>query len=259
MLAAERRHYILKKIIEKGMVKSIELSDALKVSTETIRKDLEQMEAEKKLKKIHGGAVKIQNDSINPPERIRGDIYSEEKQKIGEAAAKLINDNEIIIIDEGSTTLQIIRYLTIKKNITVITNSIPALTHLLDYQIRGLFEGKLIFSGGEVDINHLRATGLMSEKFMDPFYVDKAFISVHGVSLENGMTSYFSDEASLSMKFMMKCKEKIALFDHSKIGLRRFYKIADFEVFNKVICNKEAPIAWKKSLIENNITWIVAE
>lgn len=253
LLAEERKQYILKKINEKGLVNASELSTRLKVSAETIRKDLDQMEEWNQLKKVYGGAIKIHSESNSPPKSIREFDRIREKKRIGRAASKLIKDDETIIIDEGSTTLQITQFIEKKKNLTIITNSVPVLTSLLRTHS---FNGKLIFTGGEVETNHLRASGLIAESAMDGIYADKAFLSVHGVSLNKGMTSYFSEEASLSRRFLDNAKEGIVLFDHSKIDANKLYKIADFNEFSTMICDQAAPANWKSSLSGNNIRWI---
>ena len=259
LLGEERKDYILKIIDEKGKVKANELALELNVSTETIRRDLDQLETKNQLKKVYGGAVKVETDLIEPSQYARENIRIEEKRRIGRAAAQLINDNEIVIVDEGSTTLQMINYLTDKKNITLITNSVPALMLLIDYKIKGLFHGQFIFIGGEVDAEHLRVSGMIAKQFMNNFYADKAFISIHGVTKDYGVTSYNSNEAILSMKFMECAREKIVLFDHSKVGLRKHYKIAELSEFDTLICDEAVPSDWKEELAEKGIEWIVAD
>jgi len=255
----ERKQYILKILAEKGKVNVNDLASELNVSTETIRKDLDQMDKENKLKKVYGGAVKISYDLIEPSQLSRENVHIEEKRKIGKAAADLVLDHEVIIVDEGSTTLQMIMHLSQKKNITLITNSVPALTLLIDYETKGLFQGTCVFIGGHVDSTHRRVTGLLAEQFMDHFYVDKAFISIYGITKDYGMTSYDPNEAILTKKFMKCARENIVLFDHSKIGIKRYYKVADLKEVDTIVCDKEAPMDWRGTLADKNIQWIVAE
>ncbi|WP_240374223.1 DeoR/GlpR family DNA-binding transcription regulator [Bacillus piscicola] len=259
LLSEERKQYILRMINEHGQVRANELAQELGVSTETIRRDLDQLDNENKLKKVHGGAVKSDNDLIEPSHYMREHIYIEEKRMIGITAASLVHDNEIIIIDEGSTTLQMIPYLLDKKNITLITNSLPALTLLVDYKTKGLFNGEFIFIGGHVDADHLRVSGMIAEQFMHNFHADKAFISLHGVTKDHGASSYNADEAILSKTFMDCAEEKIVLFDHSKINKKKFYRIASLAEYDTVISDALPPSDWEDHLESNHIKWMTVD
>ncbi len=256
LLGEERKKYILEVLDEKGKVEVSDLAVKLNVSTETIRKYLIQMDKEKKLKKVYGGAVKMPLDTMEPSQYTRESFLSKEKREIGKIAAGLVQDNDVIILDEGSTVMQMIQYLTNKNNITLITNSIPVLSLLMDYEKKGLFNGKCIFIGGLVESKHLRVSGSIAEQFINDFFVDKSFLSTEGITKEFGVTSYNSNKAILSRKFMKCAKENIVLFDHSKIGFRRYYKIADITDFDVLICNQDAPPAWKKDLKDRNMNWI---
>lgn len=134
---------------------------------------------------------------MEPSLYTREHVYSEEKRKIGKTAVNLVRDNEVIIIDEGSTTLQMINYLSDQRNITVITNSVAALTLLIDYELKDMFHGEVIFIGGGIDSKNFRTTGLIAEQFISDFFADHAFLSTEGISKDYGLTSYNSDRALL--------------------------------------------------------------
>ncbi|MFC7392704.1 DeoR/GlpR family DNA-binding transcription regulator [Scopulibacillus cellulosilyticus] len=259
LVGEERKRYILKVLDEKGKVKVNDLAKELNVSTETIRQYLEQMDKKNLLKKVYGGAIKVSTDRIEPSQYIRENVNSEEKRKIGKAAADLVQDNEVIIVDEGSTTLQMIKYLSKKKDITLVTNSVAALTLLIDFEMKGLFHGKINFIGGEVDSKNLRVSGLIAEQFIQNFYADKLFLSTEGVTKDHGFTSYNSNKALLSRKFMDCAKETIVLVDHSKFGARRYYKIADIKEVDKIISDQLPPHDWEGILAEKNVEWIVGK
>ncbi|TCP31538.1 DeoR family transcriptional regulator [Scopulibacillus darangshiensis] len=258
LLGEERKQYILKVLDEKGKVKVNELAKDLKVSTETIRKYLDQMDRENRLKKVYGGAIKSSFDLIEPPQDIRENFYSLEKKKIGKAAAEFIQDNEVIIIDEGSTTLHIIRYLANQKNLTVITNSVAALNLLIDFEKKGLYNGTVLFIGGNVDAKNLRVSGSIANQIMSNFNADKAFLSLEGVCKDYGLTSYNSDKALLSQKMMDCAKETTVLMDHSKLGVRSYYKIADLNKVDRIISDEMPPYDWQAALEKSNVEWVVA-
>lgn len=239
-----------------GKVTVKKLSVKFNVSTETIRRDLDELENQEKLKKVYGGAIKISFNGQEPPYKLRETVYLEEKRAIGKTAANLINDNEIIALDVGTTTLQIIPYLKDKKNLTVLVNSVPALNLLIEFVNNKLFSGKIIYLGGEINPYQMSSFGPATEKMLKEFYVDKAFIAVGGISLKYGITGYDINEGSLSRKLIENAKETIIVADHSKIGVRNFYKITDIEYVDVIICDKEPLSEWLNDLKNNDIKWL---
>lgn len=254
----ERKNQILYELDNYGRVSVKELAKKFQVTTETIRRDLDSLEAKCKLKRIHGGAIKISYDKTEPSYINRSDIFKEEKQKIGLKAAGLINDNDVIAIDVGTTTCEIIFHLRDKKNLTVLLDSIAALNILIDLKNKGIFDGKIIFLGGEINADQLSCFGPISENLLENFYVDKAFVAVGGISLQSGLTGYDVNEANLSKSIMKIAKEVVVVADHSKIGVRNFYKISELDGVDVIVCDKLAPNEWKDILTQYEINWIKA-
>ncbi|MBI6874196.1 DeoR/GlpR family DNA-binding transcription regulator [Clostridium aciditolerans] len=254
----ERKNLILYELDNYGKVSVTQLAKKFGVTTETIRRDLDALEAEYKLKRTHGGAIKISFDKREPSHIQKKDVYREEKQRIGNKAASLINDNDVIAIDAGTTTCEILYHIKNKKNITILLNTVAGLNIMIDLKNKGIFDGKIIFLGGEINADQLSCYGPISENLLNNFYVDKAFIGVGGVSLQNGLTGYDVNEANLSKKIMENAKEVIIVADHSKIGVRNFYKISDIEDVDVIVSDVEAPNEWNNSLNEYEIKWIKA-
>ena len=254
----KRKDLILYELDNFEKVSVTQLAKKFGVTTETIRRDLDALEAEYKLKRIHGGAIKISFDKKEPSHTQKRNVYREEKQRIGHKAASLINNNDIITIDTGTTTCEILYYIKDKKNLTILLNTVAGLNILIDLKSKGVFDGKIIFLGGEINAEQLSCIGPISENILKNFYVDKAFIGVGGVSLQNGLTGYDVDEANLSKKIMENAKEVIIVADHSKIGVRNFYKIEDIENVNVIVSDVEAPNEWSNILSEYGIDWIKA-
>lgn len=254
----ERKNRILYELDNFEKVSVTQLAKKFGVTTETIRRDLDALEGEYKLKRIHGGAIKISFDKQEPSHIQKRNVYKEEKQRIGHKAASLINDNDIITIDTGTTTCEILYYIKDKKNLTILLNTVAGLNILIDLKNKGVFDGKIIFLGGEINADQLSCVGPISENILKKFYVDKAFIGVGGVSLQNGLTGYDVNEANLSKMIMENSKEVIIVADHSKIGVRNFYKIEDIENVNVIVSDAQAPNEWINSLNEHGIDWIKA-
>ncbi|CAH2214574.1 DeoR/GlpR family DNA-binding transcription regulator [Tepidibacter aestuarii] len=254
----ERKNLILNELNNYGKVSVAQLAKKFGVTTETIRRDLYALEGEHKLKRIHGGAIKISFDKQEPSHMQRRDVYREEKQKIGRKAASLVNDNEVIAIDAGTTTCEILYHLKDKKNITLLLNSVAALNIMIDLKNKGVFDGKIIFLGGEINTDQLSCIGPISENLLNNFYVDKAFIAVGGINIQNGITGFDINEANLSKKIMETSKEVVVVADHSKIGVRNFYKISEIQDVNIIVCDEETPNEWKDTLNKHEIIWIKA-
>lgn len=259
LIGEERKDYILHVLNLEGKVKTYDLVDKLKVSSETIRRYMEELEEQNLLKRVYGGAVKVDLAREEPPHIKREITHADEKKRIGRAAASLIEDNDVIYIDDGTTTQQVVHFLLGKKNITVLTVSVPTLHFLIDYKNKELFTGDIYFIGGRVNALHSRVSGSFAEKMVESFYADKAFISIDGMMMEQGITSFDPDRGQLARKMMGQSKTNIVLTDHSKFGAVQFHKIADWKEIDIVISNVNVPQEWEAYLTGFDVNWICAE
>jgi len=258
LIGEERKEIILHLLNYAGKVRTNELVEKLQVSSETIRRYLEELEHRQKLKRVYGGAIKINYDREEPSHFKREVLHAEEKKRIARTAASLVQNNDVIVLDDGTTTLHMIGYLENKKNLTVITNSVPALSLFVDYCNKGSLSGDIFFLGGRIQSKHSRTSGLLSEKMFEHFHVDKSFISIDGIVLQQGITSYDSDKALLARKFIEQSNETIVMSDHSKIGMSNFYKIADIKEVDIIVSDTAIPSDWEAELEMADIKWIVA-
>ncbi|GLX66629.1 DeoR/GlpR family DNA-binding transcription regulator [Paenibacillus glycanilyticus] len=234
----DRRMTILNQLELEGKVQVHHLSELLGVSTETVRRDLDRLEKEGKLRKVYGGAVKMRFELVEPPFLKRTQMMRTEKASIGKLAASLVEDGETIMVDTGTTTIEILPYLRDRSNLTLITHSVPVLNLAME-----TFRGTIIFAGGEVNPDYQAATGSLTDQMLDQFKVNKAFISVGGISLVDGITDYHVAEATISRKMMQRAEESIVVADHSKFGLSTFSRISRLEEISMLItdagCSKE--------------------
>ncbi|WP_345243906.1 DeoR/GlpR family DNA-binding transcription regulator [Pontibacillus salipaludis] len=258
LVAEERKRKIVQLLNDKGKVRVNELAEMLNVSTETIRRHLDDLESEHKLKKVYGGAIRVQLET-ELPHYERTSIRTSEKQVIGRLAAEQVQDHNVIVIDEGSTPLQMIPFLTHKNNLTIMTSSVPALNLLIDYKKKQLIDARVIFIGGEVDADHLRVSGPIAEKIMNDFYVDKAFIATDGVDVRYGITSYDPNKAMFTRKLIEHADETFILADHSKIGQRTYAKMSNLEEIFAVVSDQSAPPNWLGDLEHYQTEWICPE
>ncbi|WP_144548584.1 DeoR/GlpR family DNA-binding transcription regulator [Bacillus sp. X1(2014)] len=255
----ERKKKILDLLEISGKVKVSDLAENLKVSTETIRKYLDELHQEEKLIKVYGGAINVSFFNEEPPTIEREIIHSDEKRRIGEMAANLINDNDVIAIDDGSTPLHLAKSLQKKRNLTIFTTSINALSVLIELSQQNIFSGKIIVLGGEINTNHHRVTGGFTMEMLDNIYVDKYFISADGLSKDYGITGYDYSKGQVTKKLIEHSGKSILLIDYSKVGKRTNYKMADFKDIHMVVSDKPHPEDWEHILKDNHVKWLVAE
>ncbi|WP_223067608.1 DeoR/GlpR family DNA-binding transcription regulator [Paenibacillus caui] len=251
----ERKKKILEILAKEEKVQVPALAELLNVSGETIRRDLDRLEKEGKLKKVYGGAVKAGSDSWEPPFDLKTSMNAEEKRAIGKLAASLVEDGDSIMLGNGTTPLEIIRFLGSKKNVTLVTHSAPAMLLAMEQ-----FKGRIIFIGGEVNVVQKSANGALAEWMLDQLKVNKAFISAGGVSGVDGITDYDLQEANISRKMMERADDVIVLADHTKMGKTTFAHICALKDVSIIISDRYCPEEWKRTLMEKNIElWIAGQ
>lgn len=239
----DRKQTILTQLGKEGKVQVHALAQMLKVSTETIRRDLDRLEKEEQLRKVYGGAVLIRSEQTEAPFLRRSHMHSKEKRMIGKLAASLVKDGETILLDNGTTTLELMRQLKDRIHLTVLTNSVP----ILNYAIKEC-KCRIIYIGGEINSRCQAATGLIAYQLLDQFKVNKAFISAGGISLSDGITDFDMDEARISEKMMQQAEEAILVADHSKFGVTTFAKIAGLAEVSMVVTDPGCPDEWIHAL-----------
>lgn len=257
--AEKRKREILQMINSKGQVKTAELAAQMGVSTETIRRYFKQLEQDNNLKMVYGGAVKLSFDKKEPDHLKREVLHQQEKNVIARQASNLIEDDDVIAVDEGTTTFQLINYMMYKDNLTVISSSLPLVSELINYKNEELFSGDIILIGGKIDSKHKRSSGSIAVKMMDYFHIDKAFISTSGILNNHGLTAFEIEKGMLSQKYIEQAAESIVMADYSKVGKKKHFKFSSLKAIDKIICEKIYPADWEQSLKRENVEWITAE
>ncbi|TJY38960.1 DeoR/GlpR transcriptional regulator [Cohnella pontilimi] len=251
----KRKKKIMEMLGKFGRVEVQALADEFSVSSETIRRDLERLDSEGKLKKVYGGAVQTRADSLELPFDEKTFLHAAEKAAIGKYAASLVKDGDTVMLGNGTTTIEIIRNLMKHRDVTIVTHSTP--TMLLAMEI---FPGKIIFVGGEVNVRQKSTAGPLAELVLSQLRVNKAFISAGGVSLTDGITDYELSEANISRKMMERADETIFLADSSKFGKSTFANVCSLDDVYTLITDQHCPDEWKQYLTERDIVvWTAHE
>lgn len=212
MFFEERQQKILQMLKQKSSLKVAELSSVLQVSESTIRRDLKEMEEACLLSRTHGGAVSFAITNIEPTYKEKEASNQDEKVLIGELAAKMIKDGDALILDAGTTTLEVAKHIT-AKNISVITNSIDIAMVLTQRE-----DVNLLITGGNLRPTTRAMVGHIPESVLKNFRVDKAFIGANGISLESGITTPNLAEAKTKKAMMDVANKVIVAVDSSKFN-----------------------------------------
>ena len=235
--AQGRRSAILIKLREDSSVTVAQLSRLFGVSEVTIRKDLSILKERKLLIRVHGGA--ILESAVSQEETEMGGfnanklINVKEKEAIGRAAAAHIKDGDTIMIDSGTTALEVARNLHAFRDLTIITNSVYAMLEALKY-------------------NRFKV-GALAESNLKLFYCDKLFLGVDSFSVEAGLSTPNVEEASTNQVMISRAREVIAVFDSSKINKRALAFITMPDKINTVIIDSKLPADVHNQLKAMNI------
>ncbi len=234
MLTTEqRRENIMSIVHETGRVRVADLSAEYKVSEVSIRKDLEALEAEGHLKRIHGGAVALNKLYVNMDLGERYKTNATAKRRLAELAAEFIEDNDTIFMNAGTTLTYVLRAIKGKKNVSIVTNSIQNATEAAAHSS---FNVTLL--GGELDTKYQFTHGSDAEKQLENYHATKCILSVDGVSSEAGLTLYYANEAPLARQMINSASSVIVVADGSKVGREVFARITDATKMDVLITNK---------------------
>ncbi|MCQ6562737.1 DeoR/GlpR family DNA-binding transcription regulator [Paenibacillus mendelii] len=247
-----RKKKILDQLAKEEKVQVPAMAEELNVSAETIRRDLDRLDKEGKLKKVYGGAVK--HDSLEPPFEQKSLLNVVEKQEIGRLAASLVKDGDIIMIGSGSTTIGMIPYLSNKKRVTIITHSAAVMRLAMEQ-----FPGRIIFIGGEVNVSQQSVNGPLAEWMLNQLKADKAFFAAGGISLRDGISDYNLNEANIFRKMMERAVETIVLADHTKFGKTTFAHICPLKDISVLISDRGCPDEWIQVLGSQEIELLIAD
>ena len=236
---SEREHSILNRLMVQGAVSVADLSSELAVSEVTIRSDLSSLEERGLLSRTHGGAL----PSIHPHIFQRQNMNIEEKHRIAKAAAGLVEDGDAIMIEAGTTTSLLPRYLAGKRDILIITNSIPAFE-----SAKSNTALKITLVGGEFRDSTDSFVGRITLDTIRRFNVRCAFVGTDGFSLKSGITTHLIEGGDVISVMRERAENLVLLADSSKYGKTGVVTILPLSQINTLITDTGLPDAAKEEL-----------
>ena len=232
----DRRAYILKRLDEDERVNVSELSKKFGVSEVTIRKDLKHFENKNILIRSRGGAMKQSLINVDLSIYDRRKKNMKLKEAIGRAAAATIMEGETVLLDTGTTIMELAKHLPKKIEITVVTNSVDITFRLAEYP-----NIRVLMTGGILRRNSLAVVGEQAAESLRSYYCDKYFLSADGIDIENGMMTTNIEEAALARINIRNSAKVFALIDSSKFERKGITSIAPLTGIDTLITDKGIP------------------
>ena len=225
----DRQKRIASLIRERGVVRASELTDLFGVTDETIRRDLAHLAEVGLVRRLHGGAVAEHTREESNFDRRRRE-HQAEKVAIARAAAAYVTDGSTIILDSGTTTVQLARELKDKRDLVVVTNAVTNAVELMDNP-----NITVVMTGGVIRPTTFGTVGEMAVANLNELRVDQVYLAISGISIEGGLTYPGFEEAAVKRAMIAAASEVILLVDSSKFGRDSMVRVAPLETVTRII------------------------
>ncbi|MFF7145648.1 MULTISPECIES: DeoR family transcriptional regulator [Streptomyces] len=253
MLAAERHRRIVAEIGRLKFVTTDDLTTLLGVSHETVRRDLALLERRGELSRVHGGATSPQAPvGEEAPFSERSGTLALEKEAIGRAAAALIEPNQTVVIDVGTTALEVARALPADHVGVVAT---PSLLVAAELSTRPRVE--VLVSGGRLRAGDLACSSAQAVEFFGDLRADAVFVGSGGIA-PYGLTDFHLDEVATKRAMLANASHRYVLADSSKFGRTAAHRVCELDGFDAVISDKPCPAELRTALNRAGSGLIVA-
>lgn len=251
VIPVERREKIVEYLKNRKVATSEELSKRFYVTEETIRKDLNYLSEKGMIIRTFGGA--IYKDEYDPSLAQRTIYNFEEKKLIAETASSLINERDSIILDAGSTTIELAKYIKENSETVVVTNSLEIINILS--KVQGV---SVISTGGLLRATSMSFQGKVAENSIENYNIQRAFISAKAISANEGIMDTNEVEANVKRKMLDKAKDITLLADNSKFSKIAHVTVCSIDRINRIITDKGTSTDVLKEFTDRGIEVIIA-
>lgn len=251
-LTGERRERITAIVAREGAVRVGDLSRLFGVSEVTIRNDLESLARQGVLVREHGGAIANSGSTLSLAFGQRAQHNEEIKRRIGYAAAQLVQPGDTIIMDAGTTLMEMAKNLSNHSPLTVVTNALNVAT-----QVGSLPDVNVILAGGALSRETISTIGALAERDLNDLIVDKLFLGAHVVDMKAGVSDVSVEVARVKMAMIRAARQVILLADSSKWGRKAFARVVPLSRVHTVITDAGLAAATIKQLKKLEISVIV--
>lgn len=235
MLPEQRLEYILQIINEQNYCSVQQLTDATGASISTIRRDLQILEKQHLIQLTRGGAMQYQKSlALEPEYSIKSKLNHDEKIRIGQAAAAMIQPGETIILDTGTTVYQMIPAISQINGITVVTNDVRIACDLSIHK-----NLNICMIGGHVRKGYYTTTGIWTQQALENLHTEHLFLSCDAVSSSAGCSITNSEEIIPKQCMLRASKTHVLLVDHTKFEMVAFMHLCSLEQIHTILTGKE--------------------
>lgn len=254
LIPAQRRERIQEYLALHKIARTVDLCNMLDTSEATVRRDLEWLEQDGILERTHGGAILNQRMILEPEYRQRAQQHPEEKRRIGALAASLIKDGDIVFINSGTTTTQVIQQIRGDAEITIFTNNLNA---ALEMGEPG-FHHYIV--GGEYQHRSKSLAGRFAMENLKQVYANKAILGVDGISLKHGCTVPTNAEAEVVRQMIDRTMGQIIVVaDYSKWGVVSNFQIATIDEIDILVTDDSLDKSAFESLSVHSVESLIAK
>lgn len=245
MLQAERRNFIVQYLNRNGKLIVEDIAKELNTSPMTIRRDLKYLEDNNLITRTHGGAVSHNVLSDEIPYNQKTKEYVEEKKRIAEFSVSLIEEGFTVILDAGTTNMEIARLLTDFKKLKVITTDLMIAAFLSQY--KGI---EVYCTGGLIQGITGACSGFQAKEFLQNIYADIAFIGARSIDVDFGITTPTIEKVEVKKQMMKSADKIVVVADHTKFGEKSFAKICSLDELDYIVTDSEI----NKDLLEKIVS-----
>lgn len=232
MLTSQRKSLILEQLAREGQVLSKTLSQQFNVSEDTVRRDLRELAAAGELQRVHGGALPASDAIVNFAGRQLLNLDS--KKRVAKKGAELISSGQVVIIDGGTTTAELVTFLPADLNITVVTHSPGIALALVEHPLI-----EVILIGGKLFKHSVVTTGTTAIEGIAAIQADLFFMGVTGIHAQTGLTTGDYEEASVKRAFSRRAAETIVLASAEKMNAASPFVIGELSLANTMVIDEE--------------------
>ncbi len=256
MLAKDRQNEIINILTQRATtVKMLELSQRFSVSTETIRRDLETLQSAGLVQRVHGGVILAAPKSATSALSVYSATHAKGQQKreaIGRATAKLIQENETLLLASSTTVLEVARNLKHLTHLTILTNSLPVVQELADTSF------DIYFLGGKVHKMELYTYGETLMSALHRHYVDRAIIGAAGITFEYGISDFENNDYLTRDGMFKHAKQIVVVAASDKFGHNAFCIRNSLDHVDTIVTNSDLSQEYIDGLQERNIQLVLA-
>jgi DeoR family transcriptional regulator, fructose operon transcriptional repressor len=250
MFAVERINIMRSYLRERGKLDVHSMSEMLSVSEVTVRRDLEKLEAEGFLTRMHGGAlIRVAEARPSTPDFSAETIKEDaDREEIARVAFLMVKDGDVIMLTNGAIALRIARKLAERGNVTVLTNDIQAAL-----EVSAQAGNRAVLLGGSPDPESRALFGSLAQANLQTFFVNKVFVEADGISEHLQLTVSSQEKAALIRDALACAEDKIVLCEAARFSRNAFYRLGPLSLANKVITNTSVPEAYKARIFAQDI------